>query len=410
MFIAMNSRVRATRNGWKVPSQSKGHDYNVTERNGEFRCTCRDYQAFGRKCKHVWAVQFVLEAKTKKSLSRQGEYIKLIEDNRALIEGTERPIYPRNWPAYNLAQTSEKWLFQMLLADLCRGVVEPEQRRGRPRVRQADRVFSMAYKVYSMFSARRFTTDLKSAQKDGYISKASHFNTVLRFFRDPSMTPLLTELVVQTSLPLKYIEDCFATDASGFASLRYLRWQEERATKRKKSKEWVKVHLMCGVKTNIITAVEVSPAYEHDSLYFRGLLRQTAKNFEIAEVLADKGYSTKPNLEAVKKIGGQPYIPFKSNAKRSEVSEIMPETQQIWDELLSYYNDHFEEFLRHYHKRSNVEVTYSMIKRKFGETLRAKKDQSQINEVLCKVLCHNVVVLIHSMFELGVVLEFWGGR
>lgn len=264
----------------------------------------------------------------------------------------------------------------------------------------------MVYKVYSMFSARRFTTDLKAAQKDGFISKTPHFNTVLRFFRDPSMTPLLTELVVQTSLPLKYIEDCFAADASGFSMLRYLRWQEKKVSERKK-KEWVKVHLMCGVKTNIITAVEVSPDKEHESLYFRGLLRQTAKNFKIAEVLADKGYSSKPNLEAVKRIGADVFIPFKSNAVPSGFTEIMPESQQIWDRLLAYYNDHFAEFLQHYHKRSNVEATFSVLKRKFGETLRTKREVSRVNEVLCKVLCHNLSVLIQSMFELGIVPEFW---
>jgi hypothetical protein len=25
-----------------------------------------------------------------------------------------------------------------------------------------------------------------------------------------------------------------------------------------------------------------------------------------------------------------------------------------------------------------------------------------VNEALCKILCHNVVVLIHEMFELGI--------
>jgi len=47
-------------------------------------------------------------------------------------------------------------------------------------------------------------------------------------------------------------------------------------------------------------------------------------------------------------------------------------------------------FYKHYHKRSNVESTFSMIKKKFGSSVRAKTSVAQVNEVLCKVLCHNI--------------------
>ena len=58
-------------------------------------------------------------------------------------------------------------------------------------------------------------------------------------------------------------------------------------------------------------------------------------------------------------------------------------------------------FMEHYHMRSNVESAYSMIKAKFGDSLRSKSDICQINEVLCKVLCHNIYVLVLAMHELG---------
>jgi transposase len=61
-----------------------------------------------------------------------------------------------------------------------------------------------------------------------------------------------------------------------------------------------------------------------------------------------------------------------------------------------------QELLTHYHKRSNVESTFSMMKRKFGDSLRSKTDVAMVNETLCKILCHNLVVLIHEMFELGI--------
>jgi hypothetical protein len=30
-----------------------------------------------------------------------------------------------------------------------------------------------------------------------------------------------------------------------------------------------------------------------------------------------------------------------------------------------------------------------------------------MNEVLCKVLCHNICVKVHSIYELGIVPEFF---
>jgi hypothetical protein len=63
--------------------------------------------------------------------------------------------------------------------------------------------------------------------------------------------------------------------------------------------------------------------------------------------------------------------------------------------------------MQSYHKGGNVETTFHMIKSKFGDSLRSKTKTAQINEALCKVLCHNICCLIQSMFELNIKPEFW---
>lgn len=68
---------------------------------------------------------------------------------------------------------------------------------------------------------------------------------------------------------------------------------------------------------------------------------------------------------------------------------------------------HKQEFLAHYHKRSNVESTFSMMKRKFGDSLRSNTGTAMINETLCTIPCHNLVVLIHEIYELGIDPVFW---
>lgn len=58
--------------------------------------------------------------------------------------------------------------------------------------------------------------------------------------------------------------------------------------------------------------------------------------------------------------------------------------------------------LRYYHKRSNVESSFSALKRKFGEALRSKTDLAKKNELLAKVVCHNITCVIHEMYALGI--------
>ena len=45
-----------------------------------------------------------------------------------------------------------------------------------------------------------------------------------------------------------------------------------------------------------------------------------------------------------------------------------------WSKMFHYFQFRRDDFLAHYHKRSNVESTFSMMKHKFGDSLRSKTD------------------------------------
>ena len=60
-----------------------------------------------------------------------------------------------------------------------------------------------------------------------------------------------------------------------------------------------------------------------------------------------------------------------------------------------------------YHKRSNIESTFSAIKRKFGADVVSKNPTAMENEVLCKIICHNITCLIMEEEVLGIVPVFW---
>jgi len=183
-----------------------------------------------------------------------------------------------------------------------------------------------------------------------------------------------------------------------------MRWLDVKYGKLEDRRQWLKLHLMVGTKTNIVTSVEVSDGYSHDYHHFKPLLDHTAKQgFTMKEVSADKGYIGADNLMTTLRHGAIPYIPFKSNAVAHSDWEAK---SQLWTRMLEFYNQHRAEFLQHYHKRSNVETTFHMIKSKFGQRLRSRTLTAQINEALCKVLCHDLCVVIQSQHELGIEVDF----
>jgi len=70
--------------------------------------------------------------------------------------------------------------------------------------------------------------------------------------------------------------------------------------------------------------------------------------------------------------------------------------------MFHYFNFRHDEFMAHYHKRSNVESTFAMMKAKFGDAVRSKTDVAMKNEALCKVLAHNICCLISAIYELKI--------
>ena len=189
-------------------------------------------------------------------------------------------------------------------------------------------------------------------------------------------------------------------DLYGFSTTRFVHWFDVKYGNTEDWHDWLKMHLMCGVKTHVVTSVEMSGATANDSPFFKPLLQQTAKaGFTMKEVSADKGYISMKNLQATVDHGAMPFIPFKSNAQADRGTDI-------WSKMFFFYNYKREEFLAHYHKRSNVESVFQIIKSKFDERLRSKTETAQVNEALTKVLAHNLCVVIQSMYELNITPEF----
>jgi transposase len=389
--IVQAGQIKKNGKGWLVPSQSNGNSYNVefSEFEHQHSCTCADYQYRKIKCKHIFAVELIVTEE--------------IDEHGAVTQTvTKKVSYTQDWTAYNLAQTQQKGLFMQLLRDVCSSIPQPEYTFGRPKLPLADMVFASALKVFSTFSLRRFITDAKTATEKRYITKVPSYSTIGVYMEKPELTPVIRELIKITSLALASVENDFTIDSSGFGTSRFVKWFDHKYGKEVDTRAWVKAHLVCGVKTNIVTAVELTMTNEHDSKFLPELIMQTAQNFNIKELSGDKAYSSRKNLQLIGDLGAMPYIPFRKGTTG------LSKGSTVWKKMYHYFEFKNEEFLEHYHKRSNAETTFHMIKSKFGDAVRSKTEVAQVNEVLLKVLCHNICVVIQEMFELGIEPSFFG--
>lgn len=371
---------------WIVPSQTGSGAYTVNRLGENFKCSCPDFQNRGQACKHIYAV----EIKVLRWFDGKGN---------SGTEITIRKTYPQDWVNYDKAQTHEKELFMKLLSDLVKNIPEKQLpiRAGRPELSMQDMVFGSALKVFTTFSLRRFMTDIKEASAKGYLQHIPHFTLVSVYMQKEEMTPILQDLIMLSALPMKAVETKFAIDSTGFRTTKFGEYCKEKHNT-KREHEWIKAHICCGVSTHIITGVEVLPENSADCPQFIPLAEKTHNaGFTIEEMSADKAYSSRDNNAYIDQMGGTPYIAFRSNASGKPRGN-----NHIWRKMYNYFIYNRDDFLQHYHLRSNIESTNNMIKSKTTDMVRSKDKTAQINEVLLKVLCHNICVLIGAMFELGI--------
>src|SRR2546423_2065366 len=175
LVIAATAKLeKAGENKWFVPSQSNhgshhGNYYVVKPDPVKQSCSCPDFTARQRTCKHLYAVTFVIQ--------REFSFNEETQTETVTETVTVKQTYAQQWTAYNRAQVNEKDRFLELLAELCKGIEEMPQTNGRPRLPLGDMIFASTFKVYSTVSGRRFMCDVKNAQCKGYLTHTQNYNS-----------------------------------------------------------------------------------------------------------------------------------------------------------------------------------------------------------------------------------------
>lgn len=71
-----------------------------------------------------------------------------------------------------------------------------------------------------------------------------------------------------------------------------------------------------------------------------------------------------------------------------------------------YRQEMFDGFDREkYHQRNKVETAFSVLKRRFGESLKARKFYSQVKEIKIKIILHNIMKAVQNEIVVVVIKE-----
>ena len=326
----------------------------------------------------------------------------------------EEPLEPkrvreviRDYNVINAAQQWERRIFFKILdaAIMFMSIPDGYKGTGRPSIPLQEKLKICCIKQYNMRGARRSVYDVETARNNGYlfVPKISnnYFNRINDYMKDEELTPYLQQLIHVLSEPYAGLEKNFAVDGSGMKtsygkySYRYIR--KDKKEKRK----YIGLHLITGGNSKIVPYAIVSKGYKHDNNFFKPLVRETLKLFEIKEIYGDSAFFDDSNQKFCHAHGIKEYIKPKKNTILHKFGK------EIWNNSIDRYMKdlHLGEN-RRYTLRNNVESCFFMVKSVFLDFLRHKTFSGRVNEALTRVACHNIRVLVYGYFKKEIKFPF----
>ena len=294
-----------------------------------------------------------------------------------------------------------------------------------PRVSAYDILFCNILRSAKQVSSYKFMPIMRDMYEKGFISTPFSANVLTRSLTSPDIRPVLEELLSLTAAPFAGIDTEYAVDSSGFTGYSYSQWcktkypnktftrrhsaytkavkQEKKEAEEAARKAWLKVSIISGVRSHAVFGLDIAPSYGEgtgDPSRFENVVNQALKYFTVDTVVtADKAYSTKKIYNYAEEKGFRFICDFKKNATGRTDSNAMNKAYHFWKNSPELFHEL-------YTKRNNVESVFSTIKNKVGERIYAHTDDARYNELYCKMIAYNLMVLIRLYYLCGIEIQF----
>lgn len=210
------------------------------------------------------------------------------------------------------------------------------------------------------------------------LDKIPHFTTLQKFVsRIPSF---LFNLILSRILTLFYLHgekvSIAVIDATGFTSSYASHYYSRRTGKLRRS--FLKTSISVDTRKKVILGWKISQKTDHEIKHASALIRQSSKIRKSECYVMDKGYdSEKIHTLIREEIKADSIIPLRQRKRKRIKGKYRKQLHLSFDKIK-------------YNQRNIAETTFSVVKRKFGETLRARKFRNQAKEIKIKLIVYNI--------------------
>jgi len=209
------------------------------------------------------------------------------------------------------------------------------------------------------------------------LKRIPHFTTLIRFAR--KLSPLIMRKLISYSCKKTNPKNLkLGIDATGLELNRtseHYTMIRGATTKRK----YILQVTACGLTDSmLVSSARVGKYICVRNNNFLPVLKESAELSEVDYVCADKGYDARKNHEyVVKKLKAESYIKIREKC-------LGRRGGMLRKNVLSKFDN------KKYHQRSKMETIFSMIKRRYCSSIKAKLKEMQVREGYHKILTHNL--------------------